>query len=95
MTTKQEEAIRKMASAYGFQNVSKFDESRYDSSTGTLYCNGYIIPYNSIQKAREYFKQQMGYYKELTDKNGSQFKDMLYCNTVAYNAINMLLSKLD
>lgn len=62
----REDLIGALAAAMGqgsFSNT-KYEESRYDNSTGTLYCQGYIISKSTVDDALAFFKAS----KKKTDK---------------------------
>ena len=54
----REDLIGALAAAMGQGNYSstKYEESRYDNSTGTLYCQGYIISKSTVDGAKDYFR---------------------------------------
>ena len=54
----RESLISQLASSMGAGDfaATKYEESRYDSSTGTLYCDGIMIASTVIDKAEQYFK---------------------------------------
>lgn len=54
----REDLINQLAASMGagdFANT-KYEESRYDASTGTLYCDGIMITKVVIEKAEQYFR---------------------------------------
>ena len=60
----REETLNALASAMGVGVFGKteMEESRYDPETGTLYCNGNIIPKNVMDDAMQYLvMMQKGY----------------------------------
>jgi hypothetical protein len=50
--------INQLAATMGAGNFAstKYEESRYDASTGTLYCDGIMIASTVIDKAESHFK---------------------------------------
>ncbi len=62
----REKLIGALAAAMGHSNFAetKYDEAHYDSATGTLYCNGYIISGTTIDEALGFFRDM----KEKVDK---------------------------
>lgn len=54
----REDLINQLAASMGAGNYAqtKYEESRYDPDTGTLYCNGQIITKNTIDLAEGHFK---------------------------------------
>lgn len=61
--------------------------TRYDMSTGTLYCKGYVISKGIIDSALDYFKQQEAMYAKNETKEG---RDMMMAYSVAVQAITMM-----
>ncbi len=87
----RENLIRDLSSAFGMSDIhsSKYTGARYDSATGTLYCDGVSIPKHTIDKAAEYYSKQMDYYRGRANQS-SEAMDAFLVATVAYNAINLL-----
>ncbi|RKM59236.1 hypothetical protein D6855_10035 [Butyrivibrio sp. CB08] len=54
----REELINQLAAKMGAGDFAqtKYTDSRYDSQTGTLYCDGIMITKPVIEKAEQYFK---------------------------------------
>lgn len=54
----RESLINQLASSMGAGDfaATKYEESRYDEKTGTLYCDGIMIAKPVIEKAEQYFK---------------------------------------
>lgn len=54
----REDLINQLAAKMGAGDFAstKYEESRYDSSTGTLYCDGIMIASTVIDKAETHFK---------------------------------------
>lgn len=87
----KDQLIRDLASSFGMNDIhgSKYNGSRYDSATGTFYCDGVVIPKHTIDKAISYFENQMEYCKTRSGSS-AELMEMYLINTVAYNAICML-----
>lgn len=49
--------INQLAASMGAGDYAKtrFEESRYDAETGTLYCDGYVISKSVIEEAIQHF----------------------------------------
>lgn len=92
----RESIIQSLAEHMGM--VDKFDtrykKSRYDSATGTLYCEGIVLPHSSLEKIKDWHRHQMEMYRELSDIDGLKREYFLYY-AVAYNAICLLEDNLD
>lgn len=83
--------IKQLAKETGMLDVhnSKYDGAYYDTSTGTFYCEGIVIPKNKVENALLYFKKQMHTYKDMAARDSSMLE--MYCNyAVACNAIMLL-----
>ena len=54
----REDLINKLAASMGAGAFAqtKYEESRYDAETGTLYCDGIMIAKPIIDKAEQHFK---------------------------------------
>ncbi len=54
----REDLITQLATSMGAGNfaATKYEESRYDSQTGTLYCEGMAISKSTIDKAEQHFR---------------------------------------
>ncbi len=54
----REDIITQLANSMGAGNfaATKYEESRYDSQTGTLYCEGMAISKSTIDKAEQHFR---------------------------------------
>ncbi len=87
----REALIRDLATSFGLSDgrASKYGGSRYDSATGTFYCDGITIPKHTVDKALEYYSRQMEYFRGRADQN-TDAMDMFLISTVAFNAINLL-----
>ena len=91
----KENLIKELASSFGMTDIysTRNDESRFDPSTGTMYCEGVAIPKSIVNKALTHFEKQKEYLKKNANKDNG-IKDMYLVNTVAYNAILMLVNTL-
>lgn len=63
--------------------------TRYDSNTGTLYCDGITLPHSTLQDIKKWYYEQMLFYKKLAEKDSTKM-DLYMRFAVAYNAINMM-----
>lgn len=88
----REDLIRQLATAKGITN-KKYDASRYDSSTGTIYCNGHAISKNMIEQAKQFFETQRKQYQQLSDAEGAY--EMATFFEVGIEAITMLQNNSD
>ncbi len=54
----REDLINQLANSMGAGKfaATKYEESRYDSQTGTLYCEGMAISKSTIDKAEQHFR---------------------------------------
>ena len=55
--TQREELINQLAASLGAGDFAKtkYEESRYDPQTGTLYCDGIMITKPVIERAKQHF----------------------------------------
>ncbi|MBO6112274.1 MAG: hypothetical protein J6P45_04425 [Lachnospiraceae bacterium] len=67
------------------ENSSKFDKARYDSSTGTLYCNGVKYSRNMVDEAVNYFRKMQ------QQANASGSREMQNIGTYYQIAIEAIL----
>ena len=65
----------------------------YDKGTGTFFCSGKTITKNIMERAREHFRLQMEDSREIAKKE-PQMEDFYLVNTIAYNAIALLMDDL-
>jgi len=63
--------------------------ARYDSATGTLYCDGVTLPHSTLEQIKKWYYDQMIMYRGLADKDTTKM-DLYMRYVVAYNAINMM-----
>ena len=63
----KEDLIKGLTSAYGIPVESKYAESRFDTSTGTFYCNGHVITPGKIEQALRYFEASKTYVEAGSD----------------------------
>ena len=54
----REDLINQLAASMGAGDFARtrYEESRYDPETGTLYCDGIAISKSTIEKAEQHFK---------------------------------------
>ncbi len=71
---------------------SRIEGSRYDASTGTLYCDGMAVSKTSVETALGFFEKQRDYYRSMASKDNSYMEQFLDYS-VAYNAIVMMMTK--
>ena len=67
------------------ESASKFDTARYDSSTGTLYCNGVKYSRNVVDDALNYFRKMQA------TANASGSRDMQNIGTYYQIAVEAIL----
>lgn len=73
-----------MTDIYGTQHIS-----RYDATTGTLYCEGIVLPNNSVDKIMHWYKQQADQYRPLASRDSS-IKEQYLRYLLAYQAIKLM-----
>ena len=80
--------INQLASSMGAGDfaATKYEGSKYDSSTGTLYCDGIMITANVIDKAERYFKDL----KNKCSYSDPASREMAMINQVAIEGIKMI-----
>ncbi|MCR5800837.1 MAG: hypothetical protein K6G57_00715 [Lachnospiraceae bacterium] len=84
----REELISSLAASVGLAGpASKYEPSRYDRMTGTLYCDGYVITGTIINEALAYF-QNMKMRAEKEDNEQSRHTALIY--KTAIEAILMM-----
>ncbi len=90
----REELIRKLASQAGMtdQFNTKYEGSRYDSNTGTFYCEGIVVTHNSVVEAQNFYKRQMESLKAKASKDKGLTNQYIFA-AVAYNAITLMAEK--
>ncbi len=94
--SEKENLIRSLATSMGMPDVktTKYSGSRYDPATGTLYCENFALPNNSIERIKDWYKGQMEQYRTLSARDSSMMEQyMRYA--VAYNAICLLKDNMD
>jgi len=81
------ELIEQLAMSMGAvtENTSKFDAARYDSSTGTLYCNGVKYSRNIVDDALNYFRKMQA------TANASGSREMQNIGTYYQIAVEAIL----
>ncbi len=87
--------IASLAASFGMGDgrQTKYSESQFDAATGTLYCEGITVSKKTVEKAKDYFERQKEFYKKSAGTNDSSM-DYYLMNTVAYNAIDMLIKNI-
>ncbi len=62
MADNRADLISQLAASMGAGQFAqtKYEESRYDAETGTLYCAGMVISKSVIEKAEKHFKTLQG-----------------------------------
>lgn len=83
----REELIRQLATASGISDA-KYIPNRYDSETGTLYCNGHAISSTSVENAKKFFESQKTRYQQNQGITGAY--EMMTFFEVAIHAIEKL-----
>ena len=86
--------IGALASAMGQGNykMTKYDDSRYDESTRTLYCQGYIISASTIDEALLFFRNAKKKNEKMAETDTTIRNTNLYYQ-VAIEAIQMMTKK--
>ena len=85
----REQLISALAASVGYDDLSrtKYDPSRYDEATGTLYCNGIAISGALIEEAASYFEMM----RQRAEKEGTpESRHMALVFQVAIEAIQMM-----
>ncbi len=87
----RESIIGALASAMGQGDYvsTKYEESRYDESTKTLYCQGYMITSSTIDEALNYFIMAKKKNEKLAEADTTVRNTNLYFQ-VAIEAIKMM-----
>ena len=78
--------IEQLAASMGVVGQTKYEESRYDAKTGTLYCQGMAISKITADKAVSYF-ETMANKCNSDDPQGREMKMIYIC---AIEAIKMM-----
>ncbi len=93
---KKTDLINSLAEHMGLQDVhnTKYSMSRYDASTGTLYCEGMTLPHSSLERVKTWYKMQMLTFRDMFSRDES-LKEMYINYAVAYNALCMLEDNLN
>ena len=88
--------INALASAMGQDNyaATKYEESRFDESTKTLYCQGYMISPSTIEEALNFFIGSKRKNEKLAESDTTIRNVNLYYQ-VAIEAIKMMLKSGD
>ena len=84
----REDLINQLAASMGAGDYgrTKYEESRYDPDTGTLYCNGGIISKSTIDEAEKYFKLM----QSKCDMTYPETRQMAAIYEVALEGINQI-----
>ena len=84
----REDLINQLAASMGAGDFAKtrYEESRFDAETGTLYCNGMAISKTTAEKAVQHFEMLS---KKL-DVNDSAQRQMAMIYKCAVEAIKMI-----
>ena len=88
---KKADLIKSLAESVGMTDMfdTKTDGPRYDASTGTLYCDGIVLPHSSIEREKEWYRRQMETYRAQAEHDALK-KEYFLHYAIAYNAICML-----
>lgn len=88
MADSRSDLINQLAASMGAGDYAKtrFEESRYDPETGTLYCDGYVISKSVIDEAIQHFKLMQG----KCDMNDSASRHMALIYKTAIEGIKKL-----
>ena len=86
--------INQLAASMGAGDFAKtkYEDSKYDPQTGTLYCDGIAVPKSSIESAEEFFAKQRDYYRSMASKDSAAMEQFINFS-VAYNAIVMMMAQ--
>lgn len=90
-----DETIRQLAASFGIADgkATKYGDSQYDPSTGTLYCEGITITKPTLEKALSYYQRQKESVRSMAERN-PELKEQYLFAVVACNAILMLESSV-
>ena len=88
--------INSLAKSVGVEplDTKKYGTARYESSTGTLYCEGLTLPHSSIEEIKDWYQQQMIIYQR-TCHESSDYMTMYMRYALAYNAICLLKDNMN
>ena len=89
---KREELIYALADSVGIGGglTSRYEESRYDAETGTLYCDGTAITQVTIEEAQKHFELMA---KKAKESSNQPMKNMGLFYKTAAEAIKMMMGK--
>ena len=84
----RENLINQLAASMGAGSFAqtKYEESRFDSETGTLYCNGMVISRSVASKAISHFELL----EKKCDKNDTPQREMAMIYRCAIESIKMM-----
>ena len=90
----KETLIDALAESMGQPNFSrqKYEDSKYDPNTGTLYCQDCIIRKNTIDSALEYMKAQKNRAETMAESDSGIRNIIMYYRT-AIEAINLMVKE--
>ena len=86
------ELVRALAIEMGHEDIltTRFNEHKYDPTTGTLYCSGKIVDGNAIERAKEYFRGQINLYQDKANNGGQRASELALYYEAALAGINYL-----
>ena len=67
--------------------------TKYNRDTGTYYCDGIPLPHGSMEQVKDWYKSQMEVYRDRAKEGGTK-REYFIRYAVAYNAITMMMHKL-
>ena len=72
------ELIKALAVEMGHEELVgiKPGDRKYDPTTGTLYCSGRAVDKNSMERAKQYFKEQAHIYQDQADAGAQRAGDL-------------------
>ena len=85
----REDLINQLAASMGAGDFArtKYEESRFDPETGTLYCDGMMVSKSSIDEALIFFKQM---YAKCKQNNDAPSQKMAIIYKIAIEAITQM-----
>ena len=90
----REDLINQLAASMGAGDfaATRYEESRFDPETGTLYCDGIMVSKSAIDEALAFYRQMYAKCKYNTD-NASQKMAITY--KIAIEAITKMQQQKD
>ena len=79
----REDLIRSLAGAYGMSGEKKKESSRFDPTTGTLYCGSKLFHQTDIAEAKKFCENNMRKMSEIKDNAAMYYE-------IAASAIEIL-----